>query len=75
MKNTKIKNFYQDYLKPVSDKELKRLIKSIQPNTRYIYECDCISFQARIGITIDTQDLRELQYTGCPYCKKPFVKL
>lgn len=40
-----------------------------------IRECDCPQFTSRIGVTIDSQNLDELRYSNCPYCKNPFRKV
>lgn len=69
---TKSENFYSCYLKYPNNKHLKRLIKEMITDIHYVYKCDCAKFQSRIGITINIQDLRELNYKACPYCKKPF---
>jgi hypothetical protein len=38
----------------------------------FIYKCECSGFKLHFGFDIDDQDLRELHYTACPYCKMPF---
>jgi hypothetical protein len=40
-----------------------------------IFDCDCSAFQSRIGLDIDKQDLRELNYRHCPFCKKDFKQI
>ena len=39
---------------------------------RLILECNCKGWELCWGITLDSQEIRELGYTTCPYCKKPF---
>lgn len=34
--------------------------------------CECGTFKARFGVTLDSQDLRDMSYTCCPYCHTPF---
>jgi hypothetical protein len=46
--------------------------KPISDIDNIIYGCDCSGFKQGNGVSFDSQDAYEQEWTNCPCCKKPF---